>query len=253
MTDWEPPLTRRQLLGTATAGGLLYGGTSLLTQVSANKPTHTHYTYAQTESDGDDSDGSNPSLRIAWRQEYNGALVSETPDDAHNGTDNWAESPIEIPDRNGPAIDESNILPGDNGSLHVGLTPESDDTNETDEVAAWFRPRLTDVSGLANVIEVELWYDTGFADIGGCDGENGIGDDSIGSGTLREVFTATDLSNGARLACLEADERLCLGFTWSLPKTVGNDYQGTGVDFALDFGLTYCEDQTSPFNNGDNT
>lgn len=252
MTDWEPPLTRRRLLGTATAGGLLYASASLVTQVSATAPTHTHYTYAQTDADGTDSGGTDPSLQIAWRQEYNGEIVHESPGNAaHNETDNWSGSPIEVAEGTSPTIDESNLLPGDEGWLHVGLSPDIDEADETDEVAAWFRPRLTNEGRLADVIEVELWYDTGISGIGGCDGENGIGDESIGSGSLRGVFTDNTLLNGVRLACLGADERLCLGFTWHLPETVGNDYQGAGVSFALDFGLTYCADETSPFLDGD--
>jgi len=251
MTDWVTPLTRRRLLGIATAGGLLYGGTSLMTKVSATAPTHTHYTYAQTGADRAASDGTDPSLQIAWRQEYNGEIVHVSPENAaYNETDNWPESPIEVAAGTSPTIDESDVLPGDEGWLHVGLSPEIDEADETDEIAAWFRPRLTNGGRLADAIEVELWYDTGMAGIGGCDGENGVGDESIGSGSLRAVFTNNKLATGARLGCLAADERLCLGFMWRLPETVGNEYQGAGVGFALDFGLTYCADDTSPFSNG---
>ena len=235
----RPDPDRRRVLASLGAVGLgTYGFMSV--RSSGSDGPYTNYTYAESHG---------PTLRVAWYSTYNGALLSAAPvadeDWEFESTDEYVDGVTET--LGGPVVDVSNLLPGDSGTLSVGLLAESADAR------VWMRLRTDDVSApLAEAIEVSTWYDTGIFGINGCQGaENGIQFDRLAEGTLAD-FGA--LSEGVQLnpglldnSVLPEGNRLCLALAWAFPTGHGNALQGTAAGFDLEFRAVDAADPNDPF------
>ncbi|TYT63835.1 hypothetical protein [Natrialba swarupiae] len=251
MTQRIPNITRRRLLAsTGTAGIAVLAGLSFRpATVSGDTPPYTDTTYAQTDVDG-------LSLRVAWHSTYNDRTVSASLDSSDGRTVPGHTEPNETgqdpsdgftdggnAETHGPLIAASNVLPGDSGTIAIGLFAERMDA----------RVRLIPtVSGrLSEIVDIALWYDTGLFGIGGCRGSETIPDDPAFESTLAafgETYgqaidgTTGDglaLRNGVR-SCLPEGERLCLGFAWKIDESVGNEWQGESLEFGLAFAAESC-------------
>ncbi|SIS17803.1 hypothetical protein [Natronorubrum thiooxidans] len=235
MTQRTSTITRRKLLGGVGATGLVTLGFRGAT-VTSDTPDYTDYTYARTDDNG-------PRLRVAWYSTYNGHVVNATP------TANETEQPAEDPSTettvdgydaatDGPLIAASNVLPGDTGTIALGLFAEAMDA----------RVRLIPtVSGdLSEVVDVALWYDTGLFGIGGCTGTGAIPDDPDVELTLAELGEMYGPgTDGLRLRngfgdCLAEGDRLCLGFAWTVTESATNEWQGQSLEFELAVGAEQC-------------
>lgn len=272
MTPFAP--SRRQLLAGVGALGATAVGAGYAAAASRPRP-YTRYTYAQS-TDGVDL------LRIAWYETYNGAyrssqLPAGTPPqqrDASN-TDQYATF-------DGASVSVDNALPGDHGSVVLGVTPASETA-----VRLWFRFALVcapengvnepeehvdtaangDFDGeLADALRFAVWHDDGIAGLGACDGSStlaGIAEPRIATGTPGNSVAAGDYAgedpvDGFELAvvpgeigaCLEPGAHRCFGFEWAIPEAVGNRVQTDGLQLVLQFVPVTCEDPTNPFTSG---
>ena len=237
--------------------------------VGASRPPFSRYTLAQaTEGTG--------SLRVAWYERYNGETVEATGDGTADATDTFdpTTEPTYIDDAPGAVVSLGNVLPGDSGTLVVGLQAIDADLN------VWFRPRLvsdvengqnepetlaegvdpSDQGELGAATQVTCWLDNS-AVFGACDGQFDpferrltTPEGAEASGTFVSVDTA--FSAGIRLpfdggencpdALLDGGNR-CVGFRWELPDDVGNEIQSDSVEFMLEFVAVSCGDDTNPF------
>ena len=246
---------------TAAAGARLAGGSS---------PSFARYTLAQT------TDGPG-SLRVSWYETYNGTPIDSPADDPSAGPDATLgpeTSPTYVEDAPGAVVSLGNILPGDRGTLVVGLQAVDADLN------VWFRPVVTEnaengqtepeetdegvdadgVGELGDLTEVLYWFDNS-AVFGACDGEADLfepqvptADGTGAAGTFLDVADAFE--TGVRLPfdgadgcpdALPADGNRCLGFRWELPAEVGNVVQSDSLGFALEFVAVPCGDDANPF------
>lgn len=275
MTTNPRPISRRKILAGVGTVGLLTVGAGLGSGLRGD-PQYTHYTYAQ-------EDGG-PNLLVTWYETYNdgagGPVDRSSPDLEPNNAsfedaaanDEFVDDLGLVFDARGPVIDIPNAMPGDTGSLIVGLTVE--------EVAGavWFRavaperfpdgtlnyrengqtePEVAagdssaDRGELQEEVIVTVWYDVGVAGFGACNGERDPLEAVVATGTLEEV--AAELEAGVRLdtelfgQCLEAGQTRCLGFSWEVPTTAGNRIQTDSVTFDLEFVATDCEEPVNPF------
>jgi hypothetical protein len=280
-------LTRREILAGLGTVGLVAGGPSVA-RALRGEPPFVAYTVAQSDSGG-------PDLRVAWYELYNGTREEDsarfTDGATLEGTSesfNRSAAAGEFVDRTGPrrvdagpAIRLSNVLPGDEGALVVGLVADAD-------VRVWLRVAAPPVDGrsrplsagylenglreperaagdatadageLQDALAVKFWYDNG--SLGGCDGALAASEDlvtlasSLGTaeGTFDEV--ASGFSSGVALDfglldsdCLPANTPRCVSFRWALPPGTGNDAQGDSVAFDVEFGATACDETVNPF------
>lgn len=222
--------TRRQLLAGAAAGATGVAGAAVL---SSDAVAHTASATV----------GSEPSVRVAWTETYNGAVVERGDETA-----------------DGPVLGIGNAQPGDSGSLAFRVTPTSDE-----DVRAWFSLAVTDNAEngrnepelsagdetadrgeLAGAIETAVWYDAGSFGIdglGGCDGDRDAGETVLVDGSLTDADDA--LADGVRLGgdCISSDGGVCVGISWALPSSVGNRVQGDSVDTSLSFTVEPCGGQ----------
>lgn len=277
MTPRSRHISRRQILAGIGTVGLVTAGAGLGRGLRED-PQYTHYTYAQEQESG-------PDLLVAWYETYNG----EPTDDRSSGTiqpnnasfesaaasDEFAREMDLVLDTRGPVVDVPGVVPGDRGTLIVGLT------TDVEAAALWFRPyapeqfpdgtpnfrendrtepEITagddspDRGELQDVLRVSVWYDTGALNsgLGGCNGQRDVGETVIASGTLREV--AAELADGVRLQtelfgnCLAPGETRCVGVSWEVPEDAGNRIQTDSVRFDLQFAATACgESPVNPF------
>lgn len=234
MTQSTPTITRRKLLGSTGAAGIVALGFRGST-VTADTPSYTDYTYAQP--DGDDG----PRLRVAWYSTYNDRVTNLKP--TTNGTEEaTGDEPNDVSgdgydvETYGPLVAESNVLPGDSGTIALGLFAEEKDARVT---------IFPSVSGsLGEIVDLVLWYDTGLFGIGGCNGTGAIPDDPDVELTLAE-FGRRYGSNGFRLRngfgdCLSEGDRLCLGIAWKIDESVTNEWQDRSVEFELNVAAESC-------------
>ncbi|GAB3411914.1 hypothetical protein GCM10027435_04130 [Haloparvum alkalitolerans] len=246
--------SRRQLLASASvvgAAGLGFARGNR--RVSGTDPSYPNVTYAATQG---------PSLRVGWHATYDDGREEDPLRSVSPGTDEWSHGDTDAYanelDEDGPAgpvIDFGDVVPGDSGTLSVGLYVDADSEPGT----VWVRRTLAGESALASAVDVELWYDTGLFGVGGCRGADASGfGEPVVTGTLaapETTLAATGtFDEGLRLdpglasaRCLEPGERLCLGFSWALDENVGNAYQGAGTQFALEFGAVGCDFAGNPF------
>ncbi|SDY70195.1 hypothetical protein [Halopenitus persicus] len=267
-TDDRSTLTRRRLLAGASSIGVL--GLTVGRRVAPSRPStdlpdrYTRYTYAATPDQAGEND---PEIRVGWNSTYNGEAVggdgTETGEETDAGR-NESDSTVEPSGTNGggsggaggprlgndggvpgPLIDASNVLPGDSGTVSIGLSVE--------EMDARVRLFLTDGTGenpvsgaLADVIEVALWYDTGILGIGGCRGAESMPENPTIETTLRDLGDRYGPNSDGLLVtdgledCLAEGEHFCLGFAWRIDESVTNAYQGTAADFGLAFRAEQC-------------
>lgn len=260
-------LTRRQLLaGIGVTGTASFGGRAL-----RREPAYTHYTYAQTDETGID-------LRVAWYERYNGQRLERTPGGL-SLTDNttWEDAAAEgeyvnvgkqrtsdeVLAGGGPVIHLDDVLPGDTGTLVVGLHSElapasvtlraggpgpdggpvfaENGRNEPESKV----DATPDASELGDDVQVTVWYDDGIAGFGAADGRRPLGgfvEQVIVAGSLRSVLA--DLAEGVPLdayGCFERGTPRYVGFSWHLPDDVGNRVQGDSASFGLVFDAVACE------------
>lgn len=264
---WE--LSRRRLLaGVGAAGGGL-GATSLLTGQSRG---YSHYTYVGTGSNDGVGQGESR-IRVAWWESYNGDIV-ETQDPAVDNATAALDpetEPVYVSDVQGPIIQATNVLPGDEGRLGIGIQAQ---LPAEEQLSLWYRLRILsraenglneperaagDVPGngpeLGEYTAVTVWEDTN--PISACTGEQlPLIDNAVagGKGSLTEVSSA--LSAGQRFPdCLADGETRCLGFRWQLPadRPDINVVQGDSISFSLEFRTAPCEagDSVNPFQGGE--
>jgi len=221
-------LSRRRLLESAALGGAasVTGLTALASDTVA---------YQSSTVEGD------PSIRVDWRETYNGSVVDG------DGT------------ATGPALDIGNAHPGDSGTLAFRVSPEDDKAvrasmsltltansengrNEPELVAG---DTTADRGELADALEVSAWYDTGsfgVSGLGGCDGDLDAAETTLVDGSLVDADAA--LAEGVPLGgdCLDPSNAVCVGIAWSLPRSVGNRIQGDSVGTSLSFTVEPCDE-----------
>jgi hypothetical protein len=244
---------RRTVLAGLGAGAIgITAGASALT--ARGSPRYSKYTYAATQEDRE-------ALRVAWYETYNGQRMETQGNDT---TANVSETldpdtqPLYVADAPGPVIEIGNVLPGDSGTLHVGLEAVADDpvtvtmtgSLDANDENGFSEPEVdagdvSTVGELASTIEATLWADRGLrllGDLGACDGVHGTGEPTIATGSLEAVLG--EVSTGIELvACLGRDARTyCLGFHWRLPNGTSNLVQTDGATFTLSFVPSLCEE-----------
>jgi len=257
--------TRRRLLRSLAVGGVAVAGSALVGR-AAGQPPYTHYTYAQAET-GDTEEY----LRVAWFATRDGVTVGAGGDPEEPAA-YLADAP------EGPVLAVEELLPGDGGTVVVGLLAEREPTT------VWFRPELladeegslieperaagdtTSTGELGSALAVDVWLDDGVMStgLGACNGRLDAGeslltapDGTPASGPLTTVAAA--LEDGVRLAlpggngdCPDAlgrGQSACLAVRWSLPADT-NDTQTDSLSLALRFVPVACGDTTNPFAGG---
>ena len=253
-------LTRRELLAGIGAGTLGFGGLSL----AGASPEFRYYTYA---ADGDVDDRR---VRVAWYERYNGAFR-----ETQNGTTDpgfedtldpdtapaYVDEATYVTDVTGPVLTIGNILPGDRGTLVVGLNVVDGGDFIAESLDVWLQAHLTadaenDVNGpervagdttatdgeLDDEVYVELWRDG--APLGSCNGEKDFLESlespivsrtpmSVGFGPSSDVGD----DDGQRiLSSVDPGQTRCVALSWEFPEsTATNRSQGDGVAFDLVF------------------
>jgi hypothetical protein len=264
-------LTRRKLLGGIGLGAI---GVGVGLRGRAN-PDFTHYTYA---SPGDVDDRR---LRVAWYEQYNGRVLKHQGG-ASNATVDEALDPATEPgyvqgatfvtDGTGPVISVGNVLPGDEGTLVIGLEAVEDGEFVPEPMDIWLRTAITadeergrsgperaagdttDATGeLDDELVVELWRDG--SPLGTCNGRKEFDEQLEGpvvaAAPIGEAFgpnSAVATATGIQvLDGLRPGQTRCFALAWSFPNdTLINRAQGDAVRFDLDFGGVPV-DGASPF------
>ncbi|QKY19805.1 hypothetical protein B4589_005205 [Halolamina sp. CBA1230] len=260
-------LTRRSVL--TALGGVGLGTVAGSRLVAGERPPFSRYTLAQsTEGTG--------SLRVAWYERYNG-----DPVEGSGGVDAGAADtldpetpPAYVDETAGAVVSLDDVLPGDDGTLVVGLQAIEADLN------VWVRPRITldaengqnepellaegadtdDDGELDELTNVAYWLDNGVV-FGSCDGQRGLFEPQLvtaagtaAAGTFRDV--TDEFGDGVRLPfdggdgcpdALPAGGNRCVGFQWALPESTGNEIQSDVLSFDLEFAATACGDDANPF------
>jgi hypothetical protein len=267
-------LTRRELLAGIGAGTLGVGGLSLV----PSGPEFHYYTYA---ADGDVDDRR---VRVAWHERYNGAFQ-----ETHNGTADPGFDATLDPDTaptyideatyvtgvSGPVLSVGNTLPGDEGTLVVGLEVVDDGDFIAEPLDIWLRARITadDEDGingpefaagdttatdgeLDDQVFVELWRDG--APLGSCNGEKNflesLESSIVPRSPLSVAFDPTsdvgDADGQRVLQGLDPGNTRCVALSWAFPEsTATNAAQGDGATFDLAFGGVSVG-AASPFTGG---
>lgn len=264
-------ITRRELLVGIGLGTLGVGGATL----GGAHPQFSAYTYA---SDGDVDDRR---VRVAWYEQYNGSFqethagTTDPSFDAAldpNSTPTYLEEATFVTDATGPVLSVGNVMPGDEGTLVVGLEVVDDEDFLAEPLDIWVQTRLTaddehdinepeqtagdtsvDDGELDEEVYVELWRDG--APLGSCNGRKDFTEQLEGSlvadAPLRDAFgTTSDVgdADGQRvLRAVDPGESRCLALKWTFPEsTATNRAQGDSVVFDLVF-VGVPVDAASPF------
>lgn len=263
--------TRRELLAGIGLGTLGVGGLTL----GQGRPRYTHYTYAA------DDDLDDRRVRVAWYERYNGEFQETqngTTDPGFDATLDpdtapaYVEEATFVTDANGPVLSIGNVLPGDEGSLVVGLEVVDDGDFIAEAVDIWLRAVLTadseqtingselaagDTSAtdgeLDDEVFVELWRDG--APLGSCNGQKDFTESLEGSIVPRSPMSVafgpgSDVgdADGERVfSSVSPGQSRCIAFGWEFPEaTATNRSQGDGVAFDLVFAAA-PDGSTSPF------
>lgn len=249
-TKRYPEPTRRSVLTSVGAAGV--GGYGFLrfrgSSTAGGGMEYTNYTLAETHG---------PQLLVGWYSTYNGHLRSGVPTDGDDWEYEATEEYIDGVDAvlaDHPAVDIGNLLPGDSGTLSVGLFVAPD----SDPGRVWMRLDSGAGSQLSEAIEVAVWYDTGIFGIGGCQGaENGPTIDTItpSGATLADLGS---LSEGVEInsgffdnAVIQPGERVCVALSWEFPAGNGNELQDSSTTFDLDFVAVSAGHERNPFGSGE--
>ncbi len=257
---------RRVLLALGTVGLGTVAGSRL---TAAGRQPFSRYTLAQ-------STAGVGTLRVSWFERYNGEPIEGSGGVATDAdaTLDPARSPAYVGETPSAVVSLDDVLPGDDGTLVVGLQAIDADLN------VWIRPRIaadaengqnepeliaegvdTDGDGeLDDLTNVAYWLDNGVV-FGACDGQRGpfepllnTAAGTAATGTLRTV--TDDFGDGVRLPfdgagncpdALPAGGNRCVGFQWALPESVGNVVQSDRLSFDLEFVATACGDDANPF------
>ena len=267
-------LTRRELLAGIGAGTLSVGGLSL---VEASPEFH-YYTYA---ADGDVDDRR---VRVAWYERYNGAFQETHDGTADPGFDDaldpdtapaYVEEATYVTGVTGPVLTVGNALPGDAGTLVVGLEVVDDGDFIPEPLDIWLQARVTaddenDINGperaagdttatdgeLDDQVVVELRRDG--APLGSCNGQQdfveSLEDPIVARSPLSVAFGSTsDVGDddGQRiLRSVDPGRSRCIALSWAFPEdTATNAAQGDSVTFDLAFAGVPAG-TTSPFTGG---
>ncbi len=240
-------INRRQLL--AGVGGLSIASFGLgrygyPARVSGEPQRYSQYTYAASEADG-------PRLRVAWNSTYNGEASTASPVEVDSDADAVQYVGDDDQTSYGPLVAESNILPGDSGTIHIGLLAEEMDARirlfvtdgSSDLVEAGDTSDTGSLGPLSEVIEVALLDDNGLFGIGGCTGTQEPAPDDWTS--LAALYDRSESQGGLSIrggfeSCLAAGDRHCLTVRWKLPEAVTNEWQGAAADFGLVFAAEQC-------------
>jgi hypothetical protein len=232
---------RRQLLAAVGSVGAVATVSQVGRDFLSESPEFTYYTYAATAEQLQDE-----VLQVAWYEEYNGQPIERQGGGSETNASKVLdpdEDPAYVPDATGPVITFPNVLPGDSGRLVVGLRATEDvqidlEASVTSTDNGQVEPEPNGQGELDDVIQAELWHDTGSVfGLGGCDGNRGMGDQLIEGGSLGEVLGGLDRTV---VDCLEAESRRCIGFDWTFPVTAGNETQSDEVEFDLVFRARSC-------------
>jgi hypothetical protein len=245
-------IRRRELLATVGGAGALALGVGTVGRRQARSRPYTKYTYAGT---------SDPEsvVQVAWYEEYNGAIqeTQGTDADAVRALDPDAP-PTYVPEpTGGPRIALSDVLPGDAGRFVVGVRAdqlpssgerlavtlsvdgvvEAENGVNEPEVAAG------DDAGdaeLAAMTTATVWLDEGLVP---CDGNRGVGDTVLLSGSLRDVLDA--LRGGVSIgeSCLGEGDHRCFGIEWALPVGTTDVVQTDSAGFDLLVRATTCGEE----------
>jgi hypothetical protein len=240
-------------LGAVGAGGLSLG---------RSRPAYTHYTYA---SDGDLDDRR---VRVAWYERYNGrrqetqAGTDEVAFDAALDPDSepdYVTDATLVTDASGPVVTVGNVLPGDEGTLVVGLEVVDSEEFIAEPLDIWFRGTVTDdTEGGVNEVEqtagdttaadgeldeellVELWRDG--SPLGTCNGHKEFTESLeapiVESAPIRTAFGPDGVGSAAGervITSLAPGRSRCVALAWSFPAEATNRTQGDGVGFSLAF------------------
>ncbi|MFC7069700.1 hypothetical protein [Halobaculum lipolyticum] len=261
-------LTRRGVLTALGVAGLSTVAGARL--AGGDRPSFARYTVAQA------TDGPG-ALRVSWYETYNGTPIdSPEGDPAADAADTLdpASGPSYVEDAPGAVVSLGNVVPGDGGSVVVGLQAVEADLN------VWFRPVLTanDENGqnepeeLAEGVDTDgvgelgaatnalFWLDNSVV-FGACDGRPDLFEPQVSTpdgagaaGTFVDVVEAFE--TGVRLpfdgadGCPDAlpmDGNRCVGFRWAIPDDVGNEIQSDSLEFDLQFAAVSCGDDANPF------
>lgn len=243
-------LTRRSVLvGLGSASALGLGANWALG--ARDRPSYTHYTYAMP-SDGVETSQAGR-ITVAWYVTYNGTVQTThgngTVTDPDIVVDGDA-APLYVQDASGPLLTLENVLPGDRGTVLLGVEAE------TEPMAATFTPSLsataengrnepeatagdaTTDGELQDALSTTVWRDVR------CDGALDPAEgtfDVVRRGTLDDVTDA--LADGVGLGCIDPGETRCVGLKWrfdggSLPDV--NLAQTDGATFALELAAESC-------------
>lgn len=247
MTDQRyPKPTRRSVLASIGAGAAFTFGSTRVHNVlpSSSDAQYTNYTLAETHG---------PNILVGWYSTVNGELNSGSPVDRDAWGDDSTGEYIDDAESvlgGSPAVDVGNALPGDSGTLNVGLFVAPDSENGR----IWMR--LDGEGGsLGEVVGVRVWYGTGIFRDGGCQGaENGTPTDTTTpeNATLASPGQLTDgielNSEIFRNGEINAGDRICVALEWSFPVDAGNSFQNTVIDLDLEFVAVSADYPTNPFN-----
>jgi hypothetical protein len=221
MTHDSRHITRRQVLAGIGGVGLLTAGAGLGQGVlSGGAPPYTRYTYAQPDgqngngpSGPGNGNGSLPRLQIAWYQTYNDQPVDSPVDEQTEAA--FGDRAVYVEDVAGPVISVPDAMPGDTGSLGIGILAENAPANvwfavravpadgSDDPVSGFSENRIREpeatagdttesLGELQNYLDFDLWYDTGVLGngagfTGACNGSRDVGEQGIADGRIFET------------------------------------------------------------------
>lgn len=261
--------TRRELLAGFGGATLAIGGFTL----GRRPPRFSRYTYAAPDDDTNDG-----LLRVAWYETYNGAFVENhagTNDDATttldpNSVPTYVEDATLVTDTTSPVISIGNVMPGDAGTLVVGLDVVDGEGAEALDV--WFRGDVTDDTEnginepeatdgdttpgngeLDEAAVVEIWIDG--SPLGSCNGvvdlDESLRQPLVAAAPFADAFAATANAGGAgglRVFddCLAPGALRCVALSWELPADADNRSQGDTLGFDFAFAAGPCGGD-SPF------
>jgi len=230
--------------------------------LARDHPAYTHYTYA---SPGDLDDRR---LRVAWYERYNGryqenqagaanATLDESLDP--DGLTAYIRDATFVTDSTGPVVAVGNVLPGDEGTLVVGLDVVEDGDVVAEPLDVWLHATVTadeengrvgperrdgdttdDDGELDDEVTVELWRDG--SPLGSCNGrtefDEALEGPIVPRAPIREALgptTPVGSASGTRVfSGLSPGATRCLALDWEFPvETATNRAQGDSVSFAV--------------------
>lgn len=252
---------RHVLAGLGTAGAGVGISSFLLAGKSRAYTSYTRVPASSEENRSPTTAADGRGLRVAWWESYNGQVLETQANGSETNATRVLDEgtdPRYVPEAVGPVVSLGNVLPGDEGT--VGLGVEADIPGEA-ELAVWLRTRLvsseengvtepeskhpdedgTDTGELADLTRVTVWENSGLAGIGANDGRlMPVVEESIEEGSLRAVFAESALGEGLRLGCLGSGEMTYVALRWELPSSVGNLVQSDAATFGLEFRAAPC-------------